>query len=103
MKGYRVYSNLESILLQKDISIHAEDEILSLYKADLSQDLLISQLKIFHSSNNYSLPSADRIIHDVIALMQGFSAVMSQVDQVKLLMMMPATNAIYEGSFSAMR
>ena len=41
-EGYSVYSKLESILLQKDLSIGAVDEILSLYKDDFSQDLLIS-------------------------------------------------------------
>ena len=105
-EGYSMYSKLESILLQKDLSIGAVDEILSLYKDDFSQDLLISQLQIFHS--NYSLPSANGSIHDVIALVQGFSAaekdLMSQVvTLVKLVLVMPATNAISERSFSAMR
>ena len=39
-EGYSMYSKLESILLQKDLSIGAVDEILSLYKDDFSQDLL---------------------------------------------------------------
>ena len=38
-EGYSMYSKLESILLQKDLSIGAVDEILSLYKDDFSQDL----------------------------------------------------------------
>jgi len=105
-EGYSMYSKLESILLQKDLSIGAVDEILSLYKDDFSQDLLISQLQIFHS--NYSLPSANGSIHDVITLVQGFSAaekdLMSQVvTLVKLVLVMPATNAISELSFSTMR
>ena len=93
-------------MLQKDLSIRAVDEILSLHKDDFAQDLLISQLQIFHS--NYFLPSANGSIHDVIALVQGFSAaekdLMSQVvTLVKLVLVMPATNAISECSFSAMR
>ena len=53
---------------------------------------LISQLQIFHS--NYSLPSANGSIHDVIALVQGFSAaekdLMSQVvTLVKLVLVIP--------------
>ena len=51
-EGYSMYRKVESILLQKDISIGAVDEILSLYKDDFSRDLLISQLQLFHS--NYS-------------------------------------------------
>ena len=63
-------------------------------------------MQIFHS--NYSLPSANGPIHNVIALVQGFSAaendLMSQVvTLVKLVLVMPATNAISERSFSAMR
>ena len=57
-EGYSMYSKLESILLQKGLSIGAVDKILSLYKDDFSQDLLISQLQIFHS--NYSLPSISK-------------------------------------------
>ena len=92
-EGYSMYSKLESILLQKGLSIGAVDKILSLYKDDFSQDLLISQLQIFHS--NYSLPSANGIIHDVIALVQGLSAakkdLMSQVvTLVKLVLVLPA-------------
>ena len=34
--------------------------------------IYVSQLQIFHS--NYSLPLANGSIHDVIALVQGFSA-----------------------------
>lgn len=104
-EGYSMYRKLESLLLQKDIPIGAVDEILSLYKDDFSQDLLIAQLQIFRS--NYSLPSANGPIH-VIALVQGFSAaekdLMSQVvTLVQLVLVMPATNAISERSFSAMR
>ena len=105
-EGYSMYRKVESILLQKDISIGAVDEILSLYKDDFSRDLLISQLQLFYS--NYSLPSANASIHDVITLVKGFSTaekdLMSQVvTLVQLLLVMPATNAISERSFSAMR
>ena len=93
-------------MLQKDLSNGAADEIPSLYKDDCSQGLLISQLQILHS--NYPLPSANGSIHDVIALVQGFSAaendLMSQVvTLVKSVQVMPATNAISECSFSATR
>ena len=60
----------------------------------------------FHS--NYSLPSANRSINDVITLTQGFSAaekdLTSQVvTLVQLLLVMAATNVIGECSFPAMR
>ena len=35
-EGYSMYRKVESILLQKDISIGAVDEILSLYKDDFT-------------------------------------------------------------------
>ena len=57
---------------------------------------------------SYLLTLYKRAIHNVIALVQGFSTaekdLMSQVvTPVKLVLVMPATNAISERSFSAMR
>ena len=44
-EGYSMYSKLESILLQKDLSIGAVDEILSLYKDDFHKIYLYLSCK----------------------------------------------------------
>lgn len=79
--------------------------MLKFYGSDFEKDKPITQLRLFHA--NY--PSEKRTcIHDVISVVKGMSVgekqLLSQVVKlVNLLLVIPATNAISERSFSAMR
>ena len=104
-EGYQMYCRLEQLLV-KDWQPQEEiDEVLKFYGSDFNKETFMTQLSLFHA--NY--PTTVRTyIHDIISLVRGMSvgerALMSQVVKlVCLLLVMPATNAISERSFSAMR
>ena len=106
-KGYEVYKNLEQLLLnsaRKADSTEELDLVCSFYKGDFHKEQLRLQLNILANSccsnvNNFhsllslfrSLPSAEKLL-------------MSEVSTIfKLILVMPAINAISERSFSALR
>ena len=104
-EGYQMYSNLEQLLITKEQPNEEDiDAVLKFYGSDFEKDKLITQLYLFHT--NY--PSEKRTcVHDAVAIVKDMSIGEKQllsevVKLVKLLLVMPATNAISERSFSAM-
>ncbi|MDD9818794.1 MAG: hypothetical protein OXU61_11785, partial [Gammaproteobacteria bacterium] len=80
------------------------EEVASVYKDDIDVSELSTQLEIFGTS--FSEPKAT--IHEVIKCLQSLSAsqrlLLEQVCRVgRLLLVMPATNATSERSFSVLR
>ena len=81
------------------------DKVLKFYSSDFQKATLLPQLHLFHSS----YPADKRTcIYDIVSLVKDMSVgekvLMDQVIKlVCLVLVMPATNAISERSFSAMR
>lgn len=108
--GFLMYQNLEELLIKaannKDFSSELE-KIVSFYGDDFEATELSSQLEIFSSSFN-SESSSQVTLREAIKCVQDFSpgqrAYYSQVCKVvQLILVMPATNAASERSFSTMK
>ena len=118
--GYQAYSNLEQILIKacqgKEL-VEELDFICNFYKEDLQKDLLRVQLQTldvdfkskFEERYGTSMSEASCItIFDIKEYFQSLSSAQKDLlDQVckvaKLVLVMPATNATSERSFSALR
>ena len=107
---YTNYKKLESLLLKavrRDDFSHEIEEVTSTYKDDIDVSELSTQLEILGTS--FSEEERQKVtIHDVIKCLQSFSAsqrlLLKQVCRVgRLLLVMPATNATSERSFSVLR
>ena len=107
--GYATYSNLEALLLKaahKDDFTHEIKAVTSVYKDDLNASELATQLEVFGAS--FESTDTPSTIHDVIKHLKGLSTsqrrLLEQVCRVcRLLLVLPATNAASERSFSVMR
>lgn len=102
---YKMYSKLESILLKKDQNYDDYDDMFELYHSDIVKDQLLTQLQMLHV--NYSI-NTDSNLYSILTLVKGMSgaerSLYSQIVKVvRLFLVIPATNAISERSFSAMR
>ena len=109
--GYTIYRNLEAMLLnasiQKDYSIELS-EVVSLYKDDISLYDLRCQLQIFATSINAQSDNKPFTLQDTLTYLRSLSCVkrdfFSQVLLLaRLILLIPATNAVRERSFSSMR
>ena len=109
--GFRSYRSIESLLLKasKKEDLSAElDELCKTYKDDFDREVLYTQLQILGSNFNGDCKRKDITIFDVRNYLVSLSASqLSLISQVKrlmqLLLVMPATNASSERSFSALR
>ena len=112
--GYEKYKRLESLLFKACISEDIENEIAEvyqLYKDDFDSNILQAQLQVFktHFNQIQNNPLPDTI--DIFVLKQYFLSLstsqltlLSQVYRLlQLILVMPATNASSERSFSALR
>ena len=101
-----MYHKLEQLLMGNDEQDKISHEICTLYSTDLdNKDLLLTQLHLFHT--NYPIEK-DANVHDVIKIVQKMSAAERTmfgelIKLVSLILAIPATNAVSERSFSAMR
>ena len=104
-EGYQMYCKVEQLLVGGGQTEDEVKEVLAFYGSDFEKNTLMSQLHLFYA--NY--PTEKRTcIYDILSLVKGMSVgeklLMAQVVKlVRLLLVMPATNAISERSFSAMR
>ena len=107
--GYNIYSKLEDLLVKATNNEEYEDEyqfIIDFYKDDFDSNLLRTQLGVM----SCNIP-CDSVPHNLVAILcylRGLSdsqrALMSEVCKlVSLLLVMPATNATSERSFSCLR
>ena len=105
--GYKTYGKVQALLLKAAASQPYDEElkfVLSFYGSDFDPPLLSTHLEIF--SQNFSKQQAT--VSDIISFFKGCSPgqvdLMHQVSKlVRLLIVMPATNAQSERSFSAVR
>ena len=104
-KGFQMLQKLETILLETNPKREIVQDACRFYGTDLNQDRLLAQLMSLHSTKQ------DGSIDDfksLISYLKGLNAVereyYSEVIKVaKLILVMPATNALSERSFSALR
>jgi len=110
--GYKVYATLESVLIKACKNEPFEEElkfICEFYKDDLNESLLRTQLKIFA----LHFLELEKHLHQisVFDLKRYFSsisgsqaALICEVKKImQIILIMPATNATSERSFSALR
>ena len=111
--GYRVYQNLQELLLMACKGHTYQDQleaVLNIYKDDLSRLELETQLPLLKPlykdvckelSNNFSVDSIVHVLSELtVAERSAFSGIWKLL---KLLLVLPATNATSERSFSALR
>lgn len=110
--GYTVYHNLEELLIKASLKDNFEVQfkfVREFYEDDLNPDILHSQLVIFgnHFQSIPEKPSSPTIfdIKDFfVKLSTAQKDLLEQVGLVlKLILVMPATNATSERSFSSLR
>ena len=110
--GYATYRNLEKLLLKAangdDYAAELE-EVTAFYGNDLKVDELTTQLSIFTTKFASEQQTSKRAtLGDVVKFVQsltvGQRTFFSEVcNVIRLLLVLPATNAISERSFSTMR
>lgn len=111
--GYRVYQNLQELLLNACKGDAYQDQleaVLDIYKDDLSKLELEAQLPLLKPlfqdvckelSTNFSVHDAVHVLSELSV--SGRSAFSGVWKVLKLLLVLPATNATSERSFSALR
>ena len=102
-EGYQMYSKLEKLLIGKlDNDL---DELIEFYGNDFEKDVLLAQLDSFHA--NYAF-GQNVTVHDIIPVIKTMSCAekllfKEVVKLISMILVLPATNAVSERSFSAMR
>lgn len=107
--GYRMYRNLECLLVNaangKEFE-HFFESVTSFYKKDFDQALLSAQLQnlricFVDSDKIVSLGECVAFLRDLSLSQKSFFSEVCRL--ARLILVMPATNAVSERSFSAMR
>ena len=104
-KGFQMYFKLEQLLINSDLDNLVINEVCTFYGTDLDRDLLLTQLHLFRT--NYPIEE-NKSVYNVIKTVQGMSVAervmfAEMIKLVCLIAVIPATNAVSERSFSAMR
>ena len=101
-EGYKIYKQLEQLLITKGQGNN--EELIKFYGDDFEGEMLQTQLQLFH--DNYSIEpcmSVHNLHQIVIGMSSAEKTLFSQVVKLlRLLLVMPATNAVSERSFSSM-
>ena len=110
--GYQVYRNLEELILKASTGCEYDtqlDFVCEFYKDDISKFQLQAQLPLFNAvmTEKHKSDLANLTIEDVIKSVQGVPneqrvALSNVWILLKLLLVMPATNASSERTFSAL-
>ena len=107
-KDFAIYTQMENLLLKSAKGVDATDEfkaVTELYGEDIDSNLLLTQFSLLQTQ----LTSDDDVtFRSVLKFLRGYSTSQRQllfevVKLVRLILVSPATNAISERSFSAMR
>ena len=111
--GYKVYQNLEALVLKvcrgEKYNKHL-DFVCKFYGEDFDKDLLKTQLPLLYAlvTKEDQCKDSDLTIHNVVKVLANLSigqqVALSQIFiLMKLLLVMPATNATSQRSFSALQ
>lgn len=106
--GYRVYCNLEALILNAANGIPLDEDrfndIMQLYASDLNEPLLKSQLLILQTHfASAPMPVRFSSIREFLINFETFSLLSEVFNLMKLILVLPATNATSERSFSALK
>ena len=107
--GYRTYSKLESLVLKAAQSCTYEEEltfVLDTYSSDFNASSLKMQLEIF--ATDFTTTSSPVTLADIVTYAKGLTPCQKElISQVctllKLILVIPATNAVSERTFSTLR
>ena len=113
--GYVMYKSVENLLLNAANKTPFEEhfkQVMDLYKDDFDSNLLSAQLQIFSTAikteaigtvtrTSVSLRDCIQFLHDLSPAKKLFFSEICRL--TKLVLVMPATNAVSERCFSAMR
>ena len=109
-KGYRILGRLESLLCDAEVDLNKYDDVLALYKDDFERGRSESQLRILHSNLRREIEeeTGGTKLKSFVRFFQTLSPVEHQFYEMvmklmKIILIMPATNAISESSFNALR
>ena len=102
-KGYQMLQKVEKLLTEKHPGIDKIQEITEFYDNDFHPDRLQAQLVSLHVNE-----SIDSDLQSILSLLRSLNQTEREyycevVKLVKLILVMPATNALSERSFSALR
>ena len=106
--GYQLYSNLEQLLLKavrKENYSSEFDFVTKCYESDLNVHALEMQLQIF--ATNFTMERKNTSVKDILKYLRNISSaqriLLSEICTIaKLILVMPATNAVSERLFSAL-
>ena len=108
-KGYDTVINLENLLLKCAMNESYDEElktVIDFYVSDFNKDDLETQLLNFKAKFRKDFKSEKVVLNDVIEFMRrpGYSELLSEVSKVlKLILVLPATNAQSERLFSKLK
>ncbi len=110
-KGFKIFSNIEQLLFKACTGkSHSEelDKVCEYFNDDFNIKNLISKLttlrELFQSTSAGITPSVNSIKSSLLSLTSAQRVLLSEVSKLfKLLLVLPATNATSERSFSAVR
>lgn len=108
-KGFQILQKLETVLttIEQAQQSEALKAVVAFYGTDFhSQDRLLTQLTCLHSAAGSGTPLTD--LQSIVAYLKSLSTAQRNyfsevIKLVKLILVMPATNAHSERSFSALR
>ena len=107
--GYEVYRSLQDLLIKaahSDEFMAEFDSVVQFYGSDFDPSSLKVQTDLLHTSCDHSSvsPTFLDIKNYILSLSPGVQSSMSEVCKLlKLILVMPATNAVSERSASALR
>ena len=104
--GYRIYRNLQELLLSAFNNRNydeAYDFVATFYKSDFDTTFLKTQLQIVSIEEKTDVSLADIVNHFKKMSKSQLSLLSEVVKLVRLILVMPATNAVSERTFSALR
>ena len=107
--GYRTYSKLESLVLKAAQSCTYEEEltfVLDTYSSDFNASSLKMQLEIF--ATDFTTTSSPVTLADIVTYAKGLTPSQKELISevctlLKLILVIPATNAVSERTFSTLR
>ena len=101
--GYRIYHNIEKLLLRENFD-QEFDIVMHFYGDDFNYSLLKSQFQLLHGQVQQSSHQTVSLATELLLKLGRSSSLLSEVVKlVSLILVMPATNATSERSFSALR
>ena len=107
-QGYNIVKNLENLLLKSATGQNYQEElqeVTDFYASDINRNMLETQLVSFRA-NFEKLKKEKVVLNDIVEFMRqpNYSTLLSEISTVlKLIMVLPATNAEAERGFSTLK